>query len=133
MTTRSSSSVSALQAIVLATLDSFKAEHVTVLDVHSLTTITDTMIIATGNSNRHARALAENVVKKAKEEGYRPLGIEGTKEAEWILIDLGDVVVHIMLAKTREFYNLEKLWQVPKDTLKNSFPENPLNPFKASA
>lgn len=115
-----------LQNLVLEILDNFKAQEVTVLDVKSLTTITDTMIIATGNSNRHVRALAENVVKKAKEEGHMPLGVEGKTDAEWILIDLGDVVVHIMLARVREFYNLEKLWKTNTTTA-------PENNFKATA
>ena len=110
-----------LQDLVLETLDNFKAQEVCVLDVKSLTTITDTMIIATGNSNRHVRALAENIVKKAKEEGHMPLGVEGKSDAEWILIDLGDVVVHVMLARVREFYNLEKLWRPSSHQPENNF------------
>ncbi len=113
-----------LQALTLEILDDFKAEEVRVLDVRNLTTITDTMIIATGNSNRHVRALAENILKKVKEQGYLPLGVEGKSEAEWILIDLGDVVLHIMLARVREFYDLERLWRMPEVSPKNSFKES---------
>lgn len=100
----------AIKQIVLDTLSAHKAVDVVALDVTKLTTITDFMIICSATSNRHAKGLADNVVAKAKANGHPPLGVEGQKEAEWILIDLIDVVVHIMLPQTREFYNLEKLW-----------------------
>lgn len=99
-----------LKKIVLETLDAHKAVNVSVLDVRKLTSITDYMIICSATSNRHAKALAESVVVKAKSIGNPPLGVEGERDAEWILVDLIDVVVHIMLPQTREFYSLEKLW-----------------------
>lgn len=99
-----------LTTLVLETLDSLKALNVRLLDVRHLTPLTDYMIIATGNSTRHARAMAEKTLKAAKENGFQPLGIEGGETSEWILLDLGAVVVHIMLAETRAFYNLERLW-----------------------
>jgi ribosome-associated protein len=72
--------------------------------------VTDTMIVACGRSDRHVRAIAAAVVDKCKKEGYRPIGVEGEKVGDWVLVDLGDVVVHVMLPRAREFYNLEKLW-----------------------
>lgn len=103
-----------LKKLVLNTLDKNKANNVIALDVRKLTTITDYMIICSATSNRHAKALAEHVTVKAKSNGHAPLGVEGDKDAEWILIDLIDVVVHIMLPSVRELYNLEKLWSGAK-------------------
>jgi len=91
-------------------LQELKAVDIRILDVSGLTTVTDTMIIASGNSDRQLRALADNLVKRAKENGIRPLGMEGGAEAEWVLVDLGDVIVHIMRPDTRAYYQLEKLW-----------------------
>jgi ribosome-associated protein len=89
-----------------------KATDVSVLDVRHLTTVTDLMIVASGRSDRHVRAIAEEVVVQCKKEGYRPIGVEGQKSGDWVLVDLGDVVVHVMQPRTREFYNLEKLWDL---------------------
>jgi ribosome-associated protein len=99
-----------LKDTVVAALEEIKAKDVVVLDVRKLTSITDFMIIASGTSSRQVKALADNVLEKAKAAGNRPLGVEGEREAEWILVDLADVVVHVMLPSIRDFYQLEKLW-----------------------
>jgi ribosome-associated protein len=98
--------------VVEGALDEMKALNVKVLDVHQLTDITDTMIIASGNSDRHVRSIAERVIEHAKKAGFRPMGVEGERDGEWVLVDLQDVIVHIMLPRVREFYRLENLWDV---------------------
>ena len=105
-----------LKDLAVDALDDLKAIDVRVLDVAEVTSITDYMIVATGRSDRHVRSLAENVVVRAKEKGTRPLGVEGEKEGEWVLVDLGDVIVHVQTSKTRDFYNLEKLWDIGEPT-----------------
>lgn len=92
-------------------LAELKAQDVVRIDVRELTGVTDYMIIASGGSNRQVGALADNVIEKVKERGLRPMGIEGKESGEWVLVDLGDIVVHIMQPATRQFYDLEKLWQ----------------------
>jgi ribosome-associated protein len=98
--------------VVEHALDEMKAVNVKVLAVNKLTDITDTMIIASGNSDRHVRSIADRVVEHAKKAGFRPMGVEGERDGEWVLVDLQDVIVHIMLPKVREFYRLESLWDV---------------------
>lgn len=101
-----------LLAIVLAALGDMKAVDVRVIDVRELTSITDIMVIAGGTSVRHVKSVADNVALQAKQHGVPALGVEGDKGAEWILVDLGDVVVHVMMPEIRAFYALEKLWSV---------------------
>src|SRR5579871_3359404 len=101
---------SPLQDVVTAALDDMKAVNVKVLDVRGLTDIADTMIIASGNSDRHVKSIADRVLEKAKESGFRPLGKEGERDGEWVLVDLQDIIVHVMLPRVREFYGLERLW-----------------------
>ena len=105
-----------LTSLVIEALDDVKAKDIVKLDVRNMTTVTDFMVVASGTSNRHVKSLIDNVAEKAKEAGRRPVGIEGEDGGEWVLLDLQDALVHVMLPKVREFYNLEKLWSiVPKD------------------
>jgi|ERR1700722_2502923 ribosome-associated protein len=102
---------SALEKLVLAALEDMKAVNVKLLDVRGLTDITDAMIVASGTSDRHVRSIAERVIEKARAAGRRPLGIEGTQDNEWVLVDLQDVLLHVMLPRVREFYAIEQLWE----------------------
>jgi ribosome-associated protein len=108
-----------LQSIVTAALEDMKAVNIKKLDVRGLTDIADTMMIASGTSVRHVRSIAENVVEKAKAAGFRPLGVEGAREAEWVLVDLQDILVHVMLPRVREFYSLERLWESDADAVRS--------------
>jgi len=93
-------------------LDDLKALEPVVLDVRSLSSVMDWMVVASGTSSRHVKSLADNVLMKAKESGIRPLGVEGERVGEWVLVDFGDVVVHVMQPAIRDFYDLERLWSV---------------------
>ena len=105
-----------LKLLVIDALEDIKAEDITVLDVTGMTDVTDVMIIATGKSNRQVKALANEVSSQAKAAGVQPLGMEGEDIGEWALVDLGDVIAHIMTPQTRATYNLEKLWSVAEVT-----------------
>ena len=100
-----------LLQLAIAALEDLKAKDITTIDGRGKTSITDFMVIASGTSGRHVKSLAENVLEKVKEQGVRPVGNEGLDGGEWALLDLGDVVVHVMQEATREFYDLERLWQ----------------------
>ncbi|WP_019465312.1 ribosome silencing factor [Dyella japonica] len=97
---------------VLNALDELKAKDIREIDVRGKTSIADLLVIASGTSARHVKSIADEVVKFAKQAGVMPLGVEGEQEAEWVLVDLGDVIVHVMLPRIREFYGLERLWTV---------------------
>ena len=100
-----------LRDLVTAALEDFKAIDIQHLDVSGQNPLTDMFVIASGSSVRHIRSMADNLIVKAKEAGVQPLGVEGDRQAEWVLVDLNDIIVHLMLPQTRAFYNLEKLWE----------------------
>ena len=101
-----------LQQLVVASLEDFKAVDIRVIDVTGRNPLTDWLVIASGSSTRHVRSMAEDLILKTKEAGCAPLGVEGDKGSEWVLVDLNDVIVHLMLPQARAFYNLEKLWDL---------------------
>ena len=107
--------VELLRKQVLAALDELKAKDVKEIDVRGKTSIADILVIASGTSTRHVKSLADEVVRFVKKAGMMPLGVEGQREAEWVLVDLGDIIVHVMLPRIREFYGLERLWTVGDD------------------
>lgn len=101
-----------LTKLIIDALEDVKAQHIVKLDVRDMTTVTDYMIIASGTSKRHVKALTDAVAEKSREAGHRPVGVEGEDGSEWILLDLQDTLVHVMLPRVRDFYNLEKLWSL---------------------
>ena len=107
--------VEELRDLVIRTLEDMKAYDIVTLEVRGKTSITDYFVIATGTSDRHVKSTAESVAFQAKQAGQSPIGIEGVGEGEWALIDLNGVVVHVMQAKVRDFYQLERLWRVDPD------------------
>ncbi len=104
-----------LHDVVIKALEDLKARETSEIDVRGKTSVTDLIVIASGTSTRHVRSIADEVVRAAKKVGLPPIGVEGEREAEWVLVDLGDIVVHVMLPRTREFYGLERLWTVGDD------------------
>lgn len=104
-----------LQQLVISSLEDYKAADILVIDVTGKSPLTERMVIASGNSTRHVKSMAENLIVSAKAAGNPPLGVEGAGEGEWVLVDLNDVIVHLMLPRTRAFYNLEKLWEASAD------------------
>lgn len=108
--------VARLRDIVIKALEDLKARDVVELDVAGRTSIADIIVVAGGTSSRHVKSIADEVIKQTKKAGLPPLGVEGQREAEWVLVDLGDIVVHIMLPRAREFYGLERMWSVDGDS-----------------
>ena len=105
-------SAEAILASVRHSVENLKAKDTTEIDVRGKSSVTDRMVITSGTSTRHVKSIANEIVKDIKKLDIMPLGIEGEREAEWVLVDLGDVVVHVMLPRVREFYALERLWTV---------------------
>jgi ribosome-associated protein len=107
----------ALLKLAQNALEDLKARDLRVLDVRTLTSVTDYLLIASGTSDRHVRSLADNVISSASEAGEKPYGVEGKEAGEWVLVDLQDVVVHVMQPRVREFYKLEDLWEVGSEKI----------------
>lgn len=101
-----------LRDMVTSSLEDLKAIDIQTIDVRGQNPLTDLFVVASGNSSRHVKSMADKIGMRAKEIGWPPLGVEGYHEGEWVLVDLNDVIVHIMLPQTRAFYNIEKLWEV---------------------
>ena len=104
--------VDEVKQLAITALEDLKAEDITVLDVLGKTTVTDWIIVASGSSSRHVKSIANSVISSARQAGSPPLGFEGEAEGEWVLVDLGDVIVHVMQRQVREYYDLESLWSV---------------------
>lgn len=102
--------------IVETSLDDDKAEDIISIDLQGKCSFADNMVIASGRSQRHVGAVADHLVEKLKEAGYQPLAVEGMQNCDWVLVDTGDVIVHIFRPEIREFYNLEKMWNIPVAT-----------------
>ena len=114
-----------LQELVVNALEDFKAIDIQHIDVSGQNPLTEMFVIASGSSLRHIKSMAENLVIKAKEAGCPPLGVEGDRQSEWVLVDLNDIIVHLMLPQTRAFYNLEKLWETSSQHREEQVSESP--------
>lgn len=110
--TNKSVTTATLRKSVIDALEELKAKDIREIDVRGKTSIADLLVIASGTSARHVKSIADEVTRFAKKAGVVPLGVEGEQEGEWVLVDLGDVIVHVMLPRIREFYGLERLWTV---------------------
>lgn len=119
--------VQACLQVVRAALEDVKAKDIVELDVRGITDIAEYMVIASGTSSRHVNALASNVGEEAKKAGFRPLGTEGQQDSEWVLLDLGYVIVHVMMPATRNLYDLESLWRVTPEGTKPKQAERPVS------
>ncbi|MBL4796185.1 MAG: ribosome silencing factor [Oleispira sp.] len=104
-----------IKKLVISALEDLKAKDITVIDVRGRSSVTDYMILATGTSKKHAQAVCDNASTEAKAKGLQPLGAEGRDSSDWMLLDLGDVIVHVMTEQARHFYDLERLWGEPSD------------------
>lgn len=111
-----SKDVQACLKVVHEALLDVKAKEIVELDISSISNVADAIVIASGTSTRHVKSLADNVAEEARKAGFRPIGVEGERDAEWILVDLGFVVVHLMLPTARKFYDLESLWRATPET-----------------
>ncbi len=112
---QSEPTVQQLHQLVLSTLEELKAVDVKSVDVTGLSPLTDHFVVASGNSTRHVKSMADKLVQAAKAKGLQPRGVEGEQEAQWILVDLNDIIVHLMLPQARAFYNIEKLWEASNE------------------
>ena len=102
----------ALKALTLEAIEDVKAFDIKMIDVQGRNSLTDVLIFASARSDRQAKAIANNVIEKSKQAGVQPIGVEGMQTGDWVLVDLGDIVVHVMLPQVRDFYNIEKLWDM---------------------
>jgi len=122
MSKSNSENLDSTNDLVKKALDDLKGLDTQVLDVTQMSEVMDTLVIVTGTSNRHVKSLASNVIDEMKKRDSRPIGVEGMDTGEWVLVDFGDIVIHVMLKTAREFYDLEKLWSTPPASRKNSEP-----------
>lgn len=110
-----------IRTLVMASLEDLKAQNIVQIDVRGRCGFADWIVVASGNSDRHVKSIADNVVTEAKKAKCAPIGVEGERASDWVLVDLADVVVHVMLPDVRDFYNLERLWQVDEDLNASKF------------